>query len=422
MTTPFNFHLLAKPAGAACNLRCDYCFFLKKAGLYPGSKLHMEDDVLCAYIEQLAESQVGPEVTVAWQGGEPTLMGLDFFRRSIELERELERPGLRFENTIQTNGTLLDAEWCRFFRENDFLVGISLDGPRELHDAYRKDARGRPTFNEVTSGVELLQEHGVEFNILCTVNAANGDHGLEVYRFFRDEIGAKYIQLIPVVERDNETGFQEGEALTGRSVSPRQYAGFLTSVFDEWVDRDVGEVFVLTFDWALAAWAGEPSGSCAFAPTCGNAPALEHNGDLYSCDHFVEPSHLLGNILETPMGELMSGEKQRAFGLEKLDGLPQFCLDCEVRFACHGACPKDRVAKAPDGEPGLNYLCEGYKEFFSHIDEPMKLMAELLSAGRAPSEAMDFLAEARRRAFALVGRNEPCPCGSGLKYKHCHGK
>ncbi len=389
---PPAFHLLAKPTGAVCNLGCKYCFFLSKENLYPGSSFRMSDDLLEEYIRQYVQSQHIPEATISWQGGEPMLMGLDFFRRSVEYVDKYKEPGMKIQYTMQTNGTLLDDEWCKFFRDNGFLVGLSLDGPRELHDAYRVDKGGNPTFDRVIRGLRLMQEHAVQFNILACVHAANADHPREVYRFFRDEAGAEFVQFIAIVERDNETGFQEGNRVTDRSVGAEQYGSFLISVFDEWVRHDVGRVFVQIFDVSLAAWVGEPPGLCIFSPTCGNALALEHNGDLYSCDHFVEPGYLLGNIMEQPMIDLVASEKQRRFGLDKLNTLPLYCQKCSVRFACHGGCPKNRFIETPDGKPGLNYLCAGYKAFFQHIDQPMRTMSELLRRNRAPAEIMQMLA------------------------------
>ncbi len=315
------FHIMAKPTGAVCNLACDYCFFLAKQQLYPGSRFRMSDEVLDSYIRQLLEAHQVPQVTIAWQGGEPTLMGLDFFRRAQRHIERYRKPNTTIESTIQTNGVLLDDEWCEFLRKNSFLVGISIDGPREMHDAYRHDKGGKPVFDRVMRGLRLLQKHKVEFNVLATIHAANGDHGLEVYRFFRDEAEAQYLQFIPIVERDNDTGFQEGNALTDRSVTPGQYGRFLISIFDEWVRRDVGQMFVQTFDGVLASYVRGRSTLCVLSPTCGEGAALEHNGDLYSCDHFVEPRHLLGNILETPLAELMGSEKQRKFGRDKQDTL-----------------------------------------------------------------------------------------------------
>lgn len=409
---PDGFHVLAKPTGAICNLDCEYCFFLSKEALYPGDRFRMADDLLETYVRQLLESQRAPEVTIAWQGGEPTLMGVDFFRRAVELAERYRRPDQVVRHTIQTNGTLLTDEWCELLRAHDFLVGISIDGPRALHDRYRVDKRGGPTFDKVMAGLDLLRGHGVEWNVLATVNAANQDHPLDVYRFFRDELGARFIQLIPIVERDNDTGFQEGDRVTDRSVEPEAWGRFLIAVFDEWVRRDVGEVFVSHFDAALASWLGLGSAMCVFGETCGDAVALEHNGDLYSCDHFVEPAHLIGNIGRTHMVELLASPRQRAFGEAKRDTLPRQCLDCDVRFACHGECPKNRFLVTADGEPGLNYLCAGYLSFFHHVDGPMRLMTDLLRRGGYADEIMTLFAEA--------GRNDPCPCGSGVKAKWCH--
>lgn len=421
---PQAFHVMAKPTGAACNLNCDYCFFLKKERLYPGSTFRMSDEVHEAYIRQLLEAHEVPQVTVAWQGGEPTLMGLEFFRRSLELQKKYQKPGTRIENTFQTNGILLDDEWCRFFHENSFLVGLSLDGPRKLHDTFRKDKGGRGTFEKVMKALRLLQKHKVEFNILCTVNAINADHPLDVYRFFRDEAHAQYIQFIPIVERVNESGYQEGDAVTDRSVRPEQLGRFLIRVFDEWVKRDVGRTFVLNIDGALAGWLGMAGTFCIFGPTCGQGMALEHNGDLYCCDHFVEPAHLLGNIMETPMVELVASERQRRFGQDKWDTLPRSCRECDVLFVCNGECPKNRFMTTPNGEPGLNYLCEGYKAFFKHADPAMKIMAALLRQGRSADGIMKSSPTPHGAMYtapqARVGRNDPCPCGSKKKYKHCH--
>jgi uncharacterized protein len=419
---PQPFHLLVKPTGAVCNLACEYCFFLSKENLYPGSPFRMTDEMLEEYIRQYLEAQSVPEATIAWQGGEPTLMGLDFFRRSVELVQKHKKPEMSIQYTMQTNATLLDDEWCEFFREHNFLIGISIDGPAELHNAYRVDRGGKPTFDRVMHGLNLLKKHEVDFNVLCTAHAANADNPLEIYRFFRDELEAEFIQLIAIVERDNESGFQEGSEVTERSVKPEQWGNFLIGVFDEWVRRDVGRVYVQLFDVALGNWVGAPPSLCVFSPTCGTALALEHNGDLYSCDHFVEPKYLLGNIGETPMTQLVASEQQERFGRDKLDTLPRYCRECEVRFACHGGCPKNRFVETPDGEPGLNYLCAGYKAFFHHIDQPMRLMADLLRRNRAPAEIMQILEAREREAFAHAGRNDPCPCGSGKKFKHCHGQ
>jgi len=396
---------MAKPTGARCNCDCDYCFFLKKERLYPGSDFRMSDEVMESYVRQMVEAHAPlGEVEIAWQGGEPTLMGIDFFRRAVEAEKRHARPGQRVTNSFQTNGLLVDEDWCRFLREAGFLVGLSLDGPRELHDAYRRDKAGKPIFDRVVRAARLMQEHGVEFNVLATVNAANAGHPLEVYRFFRDEVGARYIQLIPIVERSNETGDQEGTRLTDRTVDPAEYGRFLVAVFDEWVRRDVGEVFVTFFDNVLAAYVYGESTVCVFRRECGEALALEHTGDLYACDHFVEPRHLLGNIVGDPLGlaGLVASEKQRAFGRAKSATLPRACRDCRFLFACHGECPKNRVLVSPDGEPGLNWLCEGLKAFFAHTEAPMREMAALLARGLPASGVMGV-----RKAIPRGGRGRP---------------
>ncbi|MEJ2503240.1 MAG: anaerobic sulfatase maturase [Gemmatimonadota bacterium] len=407
---PASYHVLAKPTGAICNLDCEYCFFLSKEALYPGDTFRMSDAVLDRYIRQLLGSQAGPEVAVAWQGGEPTLMGLDFFRRMIERVEKYRKPGQKIEHSMQTNGTRLDDAWAAFFREHDFLIGLSVDGPRDMHDRYRVDKGGKGTFDRVMRGWEVLQRHGVEVNVLCTVHAANADHPEAVYRFFRDDLGARFLQFIPIVERVEpelvqlaNAGWRErpggkrplytqtGDRVTDRSVAPEAFGRFLIGVFDEWVQRDVGRVFVQHFDAALASWYGVVPGVCIFQQTCGRAVALEHNGDVYACDHFVEPRYRLGNIGERPLAELVGSAGQREFGIKKLITLPAYCRECDVRFACHGGCPKNRFIATPDGEPGLNYLCAGYKAYFRHIDVPMRLMAGLLSEGRPAAEAMALL-------------------------------
>ena len=426
-TAPPAFHMLAKPTGAICNLDCAYCFFLDKEMLYPGSRFRMTDEVLETYVRQLIESHKTQQVNIAWQGGEPTMMGLEFFERAMAFAEKHRRPGMTIINTMQTNGTLLDDAWCAFFKEHNFLIGLSLDGPRELHDAYRVDKRGRPTFDNVMRGLRLLQKHGVDYNLLTTVNRINGDHPLEVYRFLRDEAKTDWIQFIPVVERVNEDGltlYQAGDTVSDRSVLPEQFGRFLSTVFDEWVSRDVGRVYVQTFEATVRNWMGlSSSGMCVFNETCGHGLAIEHTGDIYACDHFVEPDYRLGNIADRHMIEMVASEQQRKFGQDKLDGLPQYCLDCDVRFACHGECPKNRFLTTPDGEPGLNYLCAGLKNFFHHVDLPMRIMVGLMRRGRPATEVMQLLpAQEAKMAAALekLGRNDPCPCGSGRKVKHCH--
>jgi len=384
---PNNFSLLIKPGGAACNLACAYCFYLDKAQLYPGSPLRMPDEVLEACLRQLLDSPPGAPVEVAWQGGEPTLMGLDFFRRSLELVQRHRRPGQTVAYSLQTNGLRLDDAWCAFFKQHGFLIGLSMDGPGEMHDAYRRDKGGRGSFAQVRAAWELLQKHQVDTNILCAVHAANVSDPLAVYRFFRDGLQARFLQFIPIVER-------EGEGVSARSVPAAAFGAFLSGIFDEWLRRDVGQVFVQTFDSALASWYGLPASLCIFRETCGANLVLEHNGDLYACDHFVDPPHRLGNLLERPMRALVASPQQQRFGREKRDRLPAVCRSCDVRFACQGECPRNRFLPAPDGQPGWNYLCAGYKSFFHHIDAPMRRMAELLRQGRAPAEIMPLMGEA----------------------------
>jgi uncharacterized protein len=412
MAAPPAFHVMLKPRGPVCNLDCAYCYYLSKADLYPDADFRMSDEVLESFTRQYVAAQRAPEVIFGWQGGEPLLMGLDFFRQAVTFQERCRRPGMRVVNALQTNGTLLDDDWCRFLQEHDFLVGLSLDGPREVHDVYRVDKGGNPSFDRAMAGLALLKRHSVEFNVLTTVHTANADRPLEVYRFLRDEVGAQFIQFIPIVQRADG-------GVSARSVTAEQYGQFLTAVFDEWVRRDVGRVFVQIFDVALAAWTGARPGLCVFEETCGRALVFEHNGDLYACDHFVEPQHRLGNILETPLAELVGSERQRQFGLDKRDTLPEACRTCEVRFVCHGGCPKNRLGD------GLNYLCAGYKAFFQHIDGAMRFMAAELEARQPPANIMHQLARQEaelERSFAQARRNDPCPCGSGYKFKHCHGK
>ena len=432
---PPGFHLLAKPSGSTCNIDCTYCFFLSKEALYPNEQSRMSAATLEAYIRQLLESHRAPQVTVAWQGGEPTLMKVDFFRRAVELVEKYRKPGQAVQHTFQTNGILLDDEWCAFFKEHDFLVGLSVDGPRELHDAYRRDRRQQGTFDLVMKGWQHLRRHDVEFNILCTVNAANEAHGGEVCRFVRDERGAKWIQFIPIVERASEETLaianqgwseqpgrkrllytQTGNLVTERSVGGEQYGHFLVDVFEEWVRRDVGRVFVQLFDVTLEAFFGRHL-LCIHAPTCGYGPALEHNGDLYSCDHFVEPKFKLGNIHEKHMLEMVASPEQRRFGDDKRDTLTAQCQRCEVKPLCNGGCPKDRFTVSRDGEAGQNYLCGGLELFFKHTLPLMRTMAQLFQRGRHVAEVMPLIAaeDAKRDPY------QSCPCGSGKGFRFCHG-
>ena len=388
----------------------------------------MSEETLQAFIQQLIESHRSSEVTVAWQGGEPTLMGVDFYRKAIEYQEKYRKPGMTFENTMQTNGTLLDDEWCQFFKENNFLIGLSLDGPKRFHDAHRVDKGSQGTFDKVMRGLRLLQKHKVEYNILVTVNRVTGDYPREIYQFLRNEVGTSWIQFIPVIERVNPDGYNiynVGNTVTNRSVRPEQFGRFLIQVFDEWIRDDVGKVFVQTFEAAARSWMGMgSSGMCVFDETCGYGLALEHNGDLYSCDHFVEPDYLLGNIKQEHMLQMVSSEDQTQFGLDKRETLPQYCLDCDVRFACHGECPKNRFIKTPDGEPGLNYLCAGYKGFFHRINEPLKVLSMLMRSGRPASDVMSIVAEREAHlpeAFTRTAAEDDCPCGSQMRFTECHG-
>ena len=433
---PPGFALLAKPSGSTCNIDCTYCFFLSKERLYPDDRQRMSEATLEAYLRQLIEAHRTPEVTVAWQGGEPTLMRLPFFEKAMEIVEKYRRPGQAVKHSFQTNGLLLDDDWCAFFKRHQVLVGLSVDGPRELHDANRVDRRGQGTFELVMQGLEKLRRHGVDFNILCTVNAANQAQGRRVYRFLRDELGATWIQFIPIVERATaellpiaNRGWraaqgekrplytQTGELVTERSVGAEAYGRFLVDVFEEWIRHDVGKVFVQLFDVTLEAGFGRHL-MCIHAPTCGDAPVLEHNGDLYACDHYVEPEYRLGNIHETAMAELMASPRQRRFGREKRDTLTAQCRSCRVRDLCHGGCPKERFARSRDGEPGHNYLCPGLELFFTHTRPAMQVMTRLLQMGRAPAEVMEMIAQddERRDPYRL------CPCGSGKKFRFCHGE
>ena len=435
VNSPPGFHLLAKPSGSTCNIDCKYCFFLSKEALYPNDKQRMSEHTLETYIRQLLESHRTPKVTVAWQGGEPTLMKLDFFRRSVEIVEKYRRPGQVIQHTFQTNGILLDDNWCDFFKEHDFLVGLSVDGPREIHDTNRVDRGGQGTFDRVMKGWRQLRKHRVDFNVLCTVNSANEHHGRSVYRFFRDELGAEWVQFIPIVERAtadtiqianlgwSEQPGQKAAALHAVRQSGHETFGrrrtirsFLVDIFEEWVRHDVGRVYVQLFDVTLEAYFGRHL-LCIHAPTCGYGPALEHNGDLYSCDHFVEPRYKLGNIHETHMLELVSSPEQRKFGDDKRDSLTAQCRNCEVRPLCNGGCPKDRFVLSRDGEPGQNYLCAGLELFFTHTRPAMRTMARLIQQRRPPSDVMALTAA----EDDVRGPYQPCPCGSGKKFRFCHG-
>ncbi|NQW03466.1 MAG: anaerobic sulfatase maturase [Acidobacteria bacterium] len=430
---PEPFHVMAKPSGPICNLDCEYCFYLEKERLYPDtSNFAMKDDVLESFVRQHIEAHgEHPVVSFAWQGGEPTLLGVEFFERVVALQSKYA-DGRRIDNALQTNGILIDESWCQFLAAHKFLVGLSIDGPAHVHDLYRRDRGGKPTFGAVMRARDLLVRHQVEFNTLTVVSAGNVDHALEIYRFLR-EIGSGYMQFIPVVERtaevptDAELSLVEPGAriraqVTPWSVDPAAYGEFLVAVFDEWVHHDVGKVFVQHFDVALESWSGLEASLCVFRETCGKALALEHNGDVYSCDHFVYPQHRLGNLMTASLATLVESPQQEAFGDAKRDSLPIECRECDVRFACHGECPKHRFVTSRDGSRDLNYLCAAYKRLFHHIDPHMRFMANELQHKRAPAHVMAWVAAGERdAAMQQAGRNDPCPCGSGKKFKKCCG-
>ncbi len=432
-----DFHILAKPIGPVCNLACTYCFYLEKEILFPGRQgladWTMPDNVLERYIRQYIASQPRDIVHFAWQGGEPTLLGVNFFRKVVALQQKHTR-GKRIENALQTNGILLDDGWCGFLAENRFLIGLSIDGPGELQDRYRVGKGGAPTFDRVARSMGLLKKHGVEFNTLTVVQRHNSHFPLEVYRFLK-EAGSGFMQFIPIVERTAEQNPPDGLRLVSPdsnaaahvsdfSVEPLQYGKFLCAIFDEWVRRDVGKVFVQLFDVALSAWTGMEPTLCVFRRTCGLAAVIEHSGDLYSCDHYVYPENRLGNIAELSLQTAMESPQQIRFGRDKLDRLPRMCLECPVRFACNGECPKHRFVPAPDGGERLNYFCPAYRLFFTHIDPYMRFMAAELRQERPPANVMAWVRDRDLNAAGnkRPGRNDPCPCGSGLKYKRCCGK
>ena len=384
------FHVMTKPIGPICNLDCEYCFYLKKEDLYPETKsFRMTDEVLENYVRGYIEAQPTNEVVFAFQGGEPTLMGLRFFEKVVAYQKQYKRRGMTIQNTLQTNGTLLNDDWATFLKKHKFLVGISLDGPPNLHDKYRFDKQGRPSHQQVVDGIRCLQAHQVDYNILCVVNECNAQKPVEVYNYIKS-LDVEYMQFIPIVEH-----FGDGDQVSPRSVGAKQYGQFLSAIFDEWVQKDIGKIFVQIFDIALEAWLGYNPSLCIFNETCGSALALEHNGDLYSCDHYVEPEYLVGNINNQTMQELIESDFQIKFGNDKKDTLPQYCLDCEVKFMCNGGCPKNRFIKTPDGEDGLNYLCQGYRHFFNHIDQPMKLMAAALERGQPAASIMAVMQKRR---------------------------
>lgn len=384
-----------------CNLACKYCYYLEKNNLYkeqqPDRRFIMTDDTLERFISMYIQSQTTPQVLFCWHGGESLMRPLSFYKRVVELQKKYAA-GRIIDNTIQTNGTLLDDEWCRFFRDNNWLVGVSVDGPQEFHDEYRRNKMGAPSFRKVMQGINFLKKHGVEWNALAVVNDFNADYPLDFYRFFK-EIECRYIQFTPIVERilprkDGRYLASPMDAqdipLADFSVLPAQWGDFLCAVFDEWVRNDVGEYFVQIFDATLATWVGEQPGVCSMARTCGHAGVMEYNGDVYSCDHFVFPEYKLGNIRTHTLVEMMFSERQQRFGADKRDRLPGQCRQCRYLFACNGECPKNRFATTADGEPGLNYLCEGYRKYFDHVAPYMDFMANELKHQRPPANVMNF--------------------------------
>jgi len=399
------FQIFVKPAGAVCNLDCRYCYYRDKSSLYPDAgTFHMAESLLEDYIVQHFEAAPGPEVGFSWHGGEPTTLGVDFFRKAVDLQRKHKPAGWQVRNGIQTNGILLDEEWGRFLAREGFSVGLSLDGPAALHDPYRVNRGGQPTHSQVMRAYDLLLKMRIHTDILCVVHNLNVRAPLTVYRFFR-EIGCRYLGFLPVVEQSPETA----DGVSPHTPSAEEYGTFLCKIFDEWIGRDVGRMTVQSFEEAARPALGLEHSLCVFRETCGSIPVLEHNGDFFPCDHYVDAGHRLGNIRETPLDQLLESEAQRNFGDAKRDALPRFCRECEVLAMCNGGCPKYRFIRTPDGDPGLNYLCAGLKRFFLHCREPL---ARLVSRQREPAAGF-------RPVPAKAGRNDLCPCGSGRKYKKC---
>jgi uncharacterized protein len=409
------FQIFIKPAGSTCNLDCHYCYYLPKKSLYPGiGSFRMPVDLLEDYIVQQIAVAPDGEVNFFWHGGEPTLLGLDYFQKIVELQRKHQPSGRRITNGIQTNGVLLDEAWCRFFAAEGFAVGLSLDGPQAQHDRYRVTKGQKPTFKQVMRGYRLLREQKVPVDILCVVHAENVRHPLPVYRFFK-EIKARYLSFIPLVEP--QPAAEGGVSL--RTVPADAFGAFLCAVFDEWVRQDIGRILVQIFEEAARPALGQDHSLCILRQTCGDSPVLEHNGDFYSCDHFVGPAHRLGDIRETPLLALLEDPRQQAFGRAKLETLPRSCRECEVLEMCNGGCPKDRIVQAPGRESGLNYLCAGYKRFFLHCRPAMARLAALRKARQPAAQLMKMIQAEEVRVRPKVGRNDPCPCGSGRKYKKC---
>ena len=392
-------YVMLKPVGSVCNLACDYCYYLEKSKLYPDSKNHiLTDELLELFIKQYIESQTMQQVLFTWHGGETLMRPISFYQKALALQRKYAR-GRQIDNCIQTNGTLLTDEWCRFFKENHFLVGISIDGPQEFHDEYRRNRQGQPSFYKVMKGINLLKKHGVEYNAMAVVNDFNVDYPVEFYNFFK-EIDCHFIQFAPIVERQlmhadktQLTSPAEQDAairLAPFSVNSDKWGDFLCRLFDEWIKEDVGTYFIQLFDSTLANWVGQQPGVCSLARYCGHAGVMEFNGDVYSCDHFVFPAYKLGNIRTQTLTEMMYSSKQQTFGMDKYDKLPKQCKQCEFLFACHGECPKNRFLHTADGEPGLNYLCKGYHKFFQHVAPYLDFMKKEVLAQRPPANVMQW--------------------------------
>jgi uncharacterized protein len=406
------FQILVKPIGSVCNLDCRYCYYLRKRDLYPdATTFRMDEALLERYIAQHMEAAPKQNILFSWHGGEPTTLGVDYFRRIVELQRKHRPAGREILNGIQTNGTLLDEEWARFLAAERFYVGLSLDGPRELHDCYRIDKGERATHRRVVQAYRLLRRHGVSIDMLCVVHAKNVRHPLAVYRFFK-ELGVDTLQFLPLVAR------AANGQVTAETVPAQAYGEFLCTIFDEWVRRDAGRLIVQNFEEATRPYLGIEHALCIFRKTCGDVAVVEFNGDFYSCDHFVEPEHRPGNIRERTLAELLESAPQRAFGQRKAE-LPRYCRECEFLDLCNGGCPKDRIIHAPDGEPGLNYLCAGLKRFFGHAQPYLTRLAALQLAGKSLDALRQEVRAADAQAAPRAGRNDPCPCGSGRKYKDC---
>lgn len=390
--TARNFHVIAKPGGPACNLSCTYCYYLKKNIDYPaGHDFQMKPEILEEFIKQKIRSQDEAEISFVWQGGEPTLLGLGFYEQVVALQKKHCPTGKFITNVIQTNATLLNSDWCRFFHDHRFLLGISIDGPEDIHNRFRIDKKGEVTFDRVMQGIELCREYRVEFNTLTVVGRHNSNRALEVYEFLKS-IGSQFIQFIPLVLPDEIEGKKErvkGQRVTGATVVAEEYGAFLCDIFDRWVKNDVGNIFVQIFDCMLGIWFAGSSSLCEFSFQCGNALALEHNGELFSCDHFVTPEHSLGDICRQPMSELAGSQHQQRFGASKHQELASSCKECEVLFACRGGCPKDRLIYEPEEKVPVNYLCPGYKMFLRHIGPDMRLMSDYLAKGLPPSRIME---------------------------------